>query len=651
MSKLAAVVPKSQKEFTDPRYWKKFFEKHESTFEWYGDYQQLSPIFDKYIKPSDTILENGCGNSALAEQLYDNGFRKYRGIDTDAKVIKMQKDNQASKRPELVFECRSVAENGSINGSVNVIIDKGTLDALLPPDYTEDGEKLVTQNFDEVDRSLAPLGRYIVITLAQSHIICKLIAHFHPRKKYLIRVQKCEFADRDVAMPVFAIVITKLKIPMPILPSLEFSRHLMLKTDRVNNVDELMGLIESEQELNWFTHHVSKNSVEEAAIQICDKQGAYRYELIVVDNMDAKVLDTYAVFIVPLGRESDWVFATKKGRKILRKDCEKSRVVVVRLFRDQFYKSLEEIQNELSDFVISLKPLQCTETDIAFLSMGGVDVKETVATGTSEISGSWAVEQVTLEGMTHRRLVFLGNRGLVQSEVEVTKNKRGKWQIKSDILSCDHHRTMLTAIDVVDRCIGVGGGLLLRFLFEKFLKAQLVGVELDPDVVVVAQKYFGLPHSDERLKFVIQDALIFLQEVALEKEKQKFDVIFVDLSGQMADDGLSCPPAAFVVESSLVLMRECLNSKGCLAFNLVTRDEEVADRVKSVISKVFPAAFVVSTLEDVNEVIICPLVKQEPSEFISRIKESQNELKKKEDKEWIKSYIEDLERLSLSKCL
>jgi 2-polyprenyl-3-methyl-5-hydroxy-6-metoxy-1,4-benzoquinol methylase len=35
----------------------------------------LGPIFDRYIKAKDTILQVGCGNSILAQQLYDAGFK------------------------------------------------------------------------------------------------------------------------------------------------------------------------------------------------------------------------------------------------------------------------------------------------------------------------------------------------------------------------------------------------------------------------------------------------------------------------------------------------------------------------------------------------------------------------------------------------
>lgn len=59
---------------------------------------------EKYLKSSDVILQIGCGNSLLAEQLYDNGFRKVLSIDTDAKVIQKQRAKNAESRPELEFK-------------------------------------------------------------------------------------------------------------------------------------------------------------------------------------------------------------------------------------------------------------------------------------------------------------------------------------------------------------------------------------------------------------------------------------------------------------------------------------------------------------------------------------------------------------------
>lgn len=100
------------------------------------------------------------------------------------------------------------------DASVNIVIDKGTTDALLPTNFNSDHSNLVRNIFLEVERCLVPLGRFMIVTLAQQHVIEFIINHFFFSKKFLIRVQKCEFTDKSFTMPVFVIIITKLNKEM-----------------------------------------------------------------------------------------------------------------------------------------------------------------------------------------------------------------------------------------------------------------------------------------------------------------------------------------------------------------------------------------------------------------------------------------------------
>ncbi|KAI1707462.1 methyltransferase domain-containing protein [Ditylenchus destructor] len=651
MSTLQGLIPKSHRDFTDPQYWKKFFEKYEKPFEWYGSYDQLHHVMEKYIKISDSILELGCGNSELAEKLYDNGFRHYRGIDTDSKVIQKQTVNNSTKRPELAFECKSVTENGAADESTNVVIDKGTLDALLQADASEDDKQTVRKMFEEVERCLTPMGRYIIITLAQMHLVDFLLEYFLAKNRFHIRIHKCGFAEdgqkgsEDMSkMPVFAVVITKFRVLLNPPPKMEFVLpEAEVKPIRVDGVDELKQFIMSSQELNWFRHYTKRNIIDEASITLCDTAGKPRYTLTVVDDRSLKQLNTYSVFIVPRGRESDWLFASKKGRQALRAQCKKDRLVVVNLDRKQEYFCLQGIQNDLQSIVVAFEPIGISSKQIEFLSLGAVDLYESLARGTSEMSGAWTVEQVEMDEHWYRRLIFDANPALIQSEVEVIKSKRGKWQVKSDFLTCDHHRKMLLAIEFLDigkrenilskaglrfAVLGVGGGLLPRFLYEQFTQAFVVGVELDPEILTVGHKYFGLPKENARLKLIVDDALNFLEQSSkCSKDEEKFDVIFMDLAASTAKNGLSCPPPAFITESALENMKKSLKSRGVLAFNLVTRDEDISKEVKSTVERMF--SLVGCGEEDVNEVLICP----------------------KDDKDspdWVKNYSDDLEKLTLS---
>ena len=57
-----------------------------------------------------SILNLGCGNSILAEELYDNGFKKVYNNDISAEVIQQMKERNAEKRPELEWDVMDVRD-------------------------------------------------------------------------------------------------------------------------------------------------------------------------------------------------------------------------------------------------------------------------------------------------------------------------------------------------------------------------------------------------------------------------------------------------------------------------------------------------------------------------------------------------------------
>lgn len=63
------------------------------------------------------------------------------------------------------------------DGEFTVAVDKGTLDALM----VDSSEKVVSdveKMFNEIDRVLKLMGRYICISLLQEHILNKVIQFF-----------------------------------------------------------------------------------------------------------------------------------------------------------------------------------------------------------------------------------------------------------------------------------------------------------------------------------------------------------------------------------------------------------------------------------------------------------------------------------------
>ena len=63
------------------------------------------------------------------------------------------------------------------NESFEVVIDKGTLDALMS-DQREEVIAECDKMFNEIDRVLKYNGRYICVSLAQDHIAKKVLKTF-----------------------------------------------------------------------------------------------------------------------------------------------------------------------------------------------------------------------------------------------------------------------------------------------------------------------------------------------------------------------------------------------------------------------------------------------------------------------------------------
>lgn len=107
--------------------------------------------------------------------------------------------------------------------SFNVVLDKGTLDALMPDD-SEETLREVDKYFAEIKRVLKLGGRFVCITLLQKHILAKLISTFCD-KSWMFRVVRCHEAElkntengAGMSLPVFVVVATKFK-EMPVLVS------------------------------------------------------------------------------------------------------------------------------------------------------------------------------------------------------------------------------------------------------------------------------------------------------------------------------------------------------------------------------------------------------------------------------------------------
>ncbi|KAL3138414.1 hypothetical protein ABBQ32_006209 [Trebouxia sp. C0010 RCD-2024] len=131
-----------------------------------------------------------------------------------------------------------------------------------------------------------------------------------------------------------------------------------------------------------------------------------------------------AVFIVPQGREHEWLFTSPEGQGQVAQGCCARRVIVVFLNRGHVFSSLKAVQAELSPLVVDLapKPSRHLEAAIPFMTtQEGIGNRTVVEEAASPLTGHISIEDVTVQGddgidVTLRRMVFTNNRNLIQSE-------------------------------------------------------------------------------------------------------------------------------------------------------------------------------------------------------------------------------------------
>lgn len=220
-----SLLPKSTGEFQLKEYWDKFFTKRSSTFEWYGEYTDLCHVLHKYIKHSNKILVIGCGNSRLSESLFDVGFRSIDNIDISDVVVRQMTARNKDKRPGMNFSKMDVLKMTYDDSCYDCVLDKGTLDAMFT-DSDHASTTKVDLMFNEVERVLKTSGRYIIVTLAQEHILERLLQRFESH--WLLRVHHVLLgAEMSVgvggSLPVFVFVLTKMAVvkgrpPMKVRP-------------------------------------------------------------------------------------------------------------------------------------------------------------------------------------------------------------------------------------------------------------------------------------------------------------------------------------------------------------------------------------------------------------------------------------------------
>jgi spermidine synthase len=105
--------------------------------------------------------------------------------------------------------------------------------------------------------------------------------------------------------------------------------------------------------------------------------------------------------------------------------------------------------------------------------------------------------------------------------------------------------------------LGLGGGALSAYLGRFLPDATIDSVELDPGVIDIAKKYFGL-HETAKSRFIESDGRVYLH-----RHSEPYDLIVVDaFSGNYI-------PFHLMTKEFYGLVRERLTPQGVAAFNII----------------------------------------------------------------------------------
>ena len=130
---------------------------------------------------------------------------------------------------------------------------------------------------------------------------------------------------------------------------------------------------------------------------------------------------------------------------------------------------------------------------------------------------------------------------------------------------------------------GVGGGRLPLFLHHFCAATRLDCAEIEPEIVQIAEKYFGL-QQDERLHIAIEDGRRWL-----ECNPTLYDLILVDV---FLDNGYS--PYRMSTVEFYRLCQERLTPGGALSVNLLANDPFIERKVQG-LTTVFAGVWLIPT--------------------------------------------------------
>lgn len=169
-------------------YWEDRYEEEIGNFRKHGDVGEIwfgEDILDRLLRwitscscvtKTSNIVDIGCGNGVLLTELANSGFVNLLGVDYSEKGIVLAKEIAKKQDLNINYAVGNVLEPDFYNGLFDVVLDKGTYDAVsLSTDSKRNREAYI----DNVYNCLKQNG--LLILTSCNFTKCELDAQFNDK--------------------------------------------------------------------------------------------------------------------------------------------------------------------------------------------------------------------------------------------------------------------------------------------------------------------------------------------------------------------------------------------------------------------------------------------------------------------------------------
>lgn len=140
--------------------------------------------------------------------------------------------------------------------------------------------------------------------------------------------------------------------------------------------------------------------------------------------------------------------------------------------------------------------------------------------------------------------------------------------------------------------IGLAAGTTAREAFAAFPNIQIDGIEIDPKIVEIGQKYFDM--NNPNLNVIVQDG-----RWALEKSSKKYDIISIDAYRP------PYIPYSLTTQEFFQIIYDHLDENGVMVINIgrAPEDRRLLNSLYATINTIFPTLYVTDLSDSYNSVL------------------------------------------------